>query len=177
MELIRAFVKYSKPYRKSASAELKNKIFDTWKHEIHLNNELANRCCAEKVCDFCLKTSGDDCVFDDDRRVCGRCLFPNYERDQDRELAEYSLISVCFYEECQMRCCDAHSLTVWLERLKLNWRMHQNHYTKLYRNVHPECIQCETVNANNGFTTTDFSVKLFCKNCLFPLFVILKTRM
>ncbi|AHH82635.1 ORF-46 [Buzura suppressaria nucleopolyhedrovirus] len=176
MELIRAFVKYSKPYRKCATVESKNEIFNIWKHEIHLNNDLKSRC-VERVCDFCLNAGVDDCVFDDDCRVCSRCLFPEYERDQDKELAEYSLISVCFYEECEIRSCDAHSFTVWLERLQFNWRMHQNHYTKLYRNVHPTCIQCETPNAYNNFTTTDFNVKLFCKKCLFPLFVILKTKL
>ncbi|AIU41276.1 ac52 [Sucra jujuba nucleopolyhedrovirus] len=210
MDLLQAFVKYSKSYRKCVSSESKKCIYKNWlqqQKEFCDNNETSTRllhhrtakigsgdmvdfgknictdelCSTPTVCDYCYAVDKSIVVATRDRQsVCANCLFPKYRAEADKELAAYSLISVCFFEENE--CADAvvkinqDTLTVWIERLRLIYNMHQN-YTKLYRVVHTKCVQCEKQTTNFAFTTVAFDVRLFCTKCLFPLFAIKKSVM
>ncbi|QWO71572.1 AC52-like protein [Orgyia pseudotsugata single capsid nuclopolyhedrovirus] len=187
MELIKPFVKYSKTYRTCSDSSLKNKIYDLWNEaaSLRLNDfvvddddrsvQPVDTCSTAEVCDFCFADI-ENC-----RLACRQCLFPCCE---DKEIATYSLLSVCFYEEnhenlqARLRANDPESMqvqhAVWVRRLELAWKLHER-ANKTYTIVHEECVQCETPVSCLGHTTCVFDYKLFCEKCLFPLFVINNT--
>ncbi|ABY65768.1 hypothetical protein [Orgyia leucostigma nucleopolyhedrovirus] len=201
MELIRLFVKYSKHYRTCKDSEKKNKIYHEWSKAMNShthkyinvfahtkNGDIANdgsegnykNNVELNLCDFCY--SGNYNSF-----VCNQCLFPCCENE---ELATYSLLSVCFYEEneddvrrighdhqqaatmmTQRQVLAHHQHMVWVQRLKLAWKLHER-AGKIYKIVYERCVQCETPTFDLGYVTTTFDYRLFCDKCLFPLFTI-----
>nr|ANS70935.1 hypothetical protein [Lymantria dispar multiple nucleopolyhedrovirus] len=188
MELIKPFVKYSRAYRTSDDSSLKNKIktqieielgTDQQQHQQQQHNHRNSF-----FCDFCQAFAGA-------ARFCNRCFFPKCETALDQELATYALLSVCYWELNEHERESHNARTVWLERIKFTWIMHENNEDKVYRanDSSPVCVQCQrfceqsppsspssltpstTTDTDNGQSTT-FDENLFCPHCLFPTFYI-----
>ncbi|QHB21687.1 ac52 [Artaxa digramma nucleopolyhedrovirus] len=197
MELIKSFVKYSKSYRNCSDFYTKKQIYNKWiddttktTHESAIVDRLiassftlttvaarrsdsVDEDSGAASCEFCYAAASFTTFM-----CCDKCLYPFCKRIMDEELATYSLLSVCFYEENEMEILkDACSITkyvVWSQRLRFTWQLHQNSNdkNKFYKIVHKKCIQCNRRTSLLGFTTQTFNLNLFCQQCMFPLFCI-----
>ncbi|UJZ89053.1 ac52 [Erannis ankeraria nucleopolyhedrovirus] len=175
MELIKPFVKYSKNYRECDDVNKKAQIYNRWHCEATLvvaakSIEDCNNDC--DVCDFCYANVIKNSV------VCRHCLFPLRTNFIDEELAMYTLLSVCYYEENYIKnnFQDQNSRNVWKQRLIMTWKMYDNcvNENKIYNVTQDKCMQCGDANSciDGRFEKRNFSFNLFCKTCLFPLFQI-----
>ncbi|ABF47373.1 ac52-like protein [Clanis bilineata nucleopolyhedrovirus] len=200
MELIKPFLKYSKQFRACDDFNRKAKIFEKWsieaesavmatntQHSLDNNGSNDNEPCEKtrvftqiecplrrgfKVCDFC-------CHVNTNATFCKECLFPlcsgSGKSDAvDDEMIMYWLISVSFWELNSDN--SLASMNVWRQRLKITWQMNHNFY-KMYTVIYRNCVQCHKLCENVYFRTNQFSFKLFCKDCLFPLFIIKTSQM
>ncbi len=176
MELIKPFVQYSRSYRIAGDEQEKSTIFKQWCLAIgKLPVSSDDSTCTEDFCDFCYSRQTYT-------SFCLECLFPLPSRCHDRiinqELFTYSVISVCFYELLLNSTTTSNiDRLVWQERIKFTWRMHESMTTKLYKVDCVQCFQCRTSSSENlcDIYYNSFSLKLFCVNCLFPLFTIISS--
>ncbi|AGR56792.1 ac52 [Hemileuca sp. nucleopolyhedrovirus] len=156
--------------------DVRNGVDETKKNGVDKtkNNGVDNHVGNNVVCDFCYET------VENELPVCRSCFFPLCEQLMDKELALYTLLSVCFYEE-NGECLNVsqtvpvindEKYNVWTQRLKLTWQMYENE-DKLYKIMYTHCVQCELPTIFLGYTTKNFNPNLFCRRCMFPLFVIL----
>ncbi|AUF81566.1 ac52 [Malacosoma neustria nucleopolyhedrovirus] len=184
MELIIPFVKYSLSFRRAANCSSKRTdIYNKWKKCV-LNtkhNVTSNRFEHDAICDFCYAKNQS--------YFCTKCLYPIFcERNVERELAMYAMISMCFWET--VSCDNDHNdddddssaatsettKFVWRQRLKTIWDQHADNYRherETFRFAEM-CIQCNrlTDNKNSDIDFIKFNVHLFCNECLFPLFYV-----
>ncbi|ADB84384.1 hypothetical protein [Apocheima cinerarium nucleopolyhedrovirus] len=173
MELIKPFVKYSKDYRECEDVYKKAQIYNQWYCETTLaiaETKKRNNDC--DVCDFCYANVIKNSV------VCHQCLFPLRTNFIHEELAMYTLLSVCYYEENYLKNTfqDDNSRNIWKQRLVMTWKMYNNceNDNKIYNVTQDKCIQCGNANycIDDRFEKKFFNFNLFCETCLFPLFQI-----
>jgi len=188
-------VKYSLSFRRAANCSSKRTdIYNKWKKCV-LNTKhdvTSNRFEHDAICDFCYAKNQS--------YFCTKCLYPMFcERNVERELATYAMISMCFWEtvNCDDKCGDYNveedydaataaaaaastietTKFVWKQRLKIIWDQHADddrHERGRFR-LADTCIQCNrllVVNKNNDIDFIKFNVHLFCNECLFPLFYV-----
>lgn len=171
MELIKPFLKYSRPYRSSTNKNVRRSIHRQWSKEttklIRDNAELMPP--QEERCVFCNETTNAKMVF------CKYCFFPQMGQVDDEEFITYCLLSVCYYEESNDELAESivsSQRTVYKQRLKMTWYDHER-MGKTYEVIYPQCCQCNSKTQNLGTTFIYFDERMFCINCMFPLFQII----
>lgn len=157
MELIKPFLKYSKLYRNISDEAVRQLIYSTWCSQQQQQEKISS----VLMCMYCHANVRTD----DKRQYCDQCLFPLYADDD--EVALYCLLSICFYESSTCNA-DSHRI-VYRQRIKMTWYEHESH-DKVYIVCHAKCLQCRQKIQNVGARYTYFDERMFCKNCMFPLF-------
>jgi hypothetical protein len=173
MELIIPFVKYSLSFRQAAACSSRRAdVYGKWKKCV-LNSKhdvLSNRFEHDAICDFCYAKNQS--------YFCTKCLYPIFrERNVERELATYAMISMCFWEtvNCNRRhggggesdvdnekenetnddncLCGVSSETikfVWKQRLKIIWDqcVDNDCYERRHFRTIDTCVQCNRSTIN-----------------------------
>ncbi|BAC67297.1 hypothetical protein AhnVgp046 [Adoxophyes honmai nucleopolyhedrovirus] len=159
MEIIEPFIYHSKLYRSLKQSPIKNKLFLQWNDESVKQKQKFMRQRSSVVCEYCFN---ENTAVD----LCKHCLFPLCVLNIDKELALYCLLSVCFWEDGK-----ADNYQIWRSRIQMAWESQKNTY-KVYTIIVHQCMQCGAKVNETNVTLKKFDFKLFCINCLFPLFQI-----
>nr|AIW01521.1 hypothetical protein [Spodoptera frugiperda multiple nucleopolyhedrovirus] len=175
MELIIPFLHYSKLYRLATSENVRRLIYDQWsKDTTNITRDLSSTKAVSSStnCVFCHEKFNQD----KDRYFCDFCFFPR--TGVDEEFATYCLLSVCYYETAGEIVDDNNGTesssqrVVYRQRLKMTWYNYER-IGKMYEVLYPQCYQCKSLTRNLGAKFYYFDDRMFCDNCMFPLFIII----